>query len=124
MQNEIKKIWNIFRFTFGIVPIVAGVDKFTNLLVHWDKYLSPSLVSMLPISTPIFFSIIGIVEITAGLIVFKFTKAGSLIVMVWLISIALVLIVGGHYDIAVRDLVMAVSAYGLFRMTLLEEMNA
>ena len=40
MQSKINNLWNILRITFGIVPIVAGLDKFTNILVHWDKYLA------------------------------------------------------------------------------------
>ena len=32
--------------TFGIVPIVAGIDKFTDLLVDWDMYLNPQVASI------------------------------------------------------------------------------
>jgi uncharacterized membrane protein YphA (DoxX/SURF4 family) len=35
------------RLTFGIVPIVAGLDKFTNLLTSWQGYLSPLAVQLL-----------------------------------------------------------------------------
>jgi hypothetical protein len=38
------------RLVFGIVPIVAGLDKFTNLLADWQGYLSPLAVRMLPVS--------------------------------------------------------------------------
>jgi len=121
MQNEITKIWNIFRFTFGLVPIVAGLDKFTNLLVNWEQYLSPAVQSILPVSSHFLLSVVGIIEITAGMIVLRYTKIGSLVVMAWLTSIALLLISGGFFDIAVRDIVMAISAYGLFRLTALKE---
>ena len=121
MQKEINKLWNILRFTFGIVPIVAGLDKFTNLLVHWDKYLSPGILSVLPFSPHIFMSIVGVIEIIAGIIVLKYTKIGSYVVMLWLTGIALVLISGGYFDIAVRDLVLAVCAYVLSQLTTIKE---
>ena len=35
------------KIVFGLVPIVAGLDKFTNILVHWDKYLAPRIVDHL-----------------------------------------------------------------------------
>ena len=121
MQKEINKLWNILRFTFGTVPIVAGLDKFTNLLVHWDKYLSPGILSVLPFSPHIFMSIVGVIEIIAGIIVLKYTKIGSYVVMLWLTGIALVLISGGYFDIAVRDLVLAVCAYVLSQLTIIKE---
>ncbi|MDD8018739.1 MAG: hypothetical protein PHP42_10235 [Bacteroidota bacterium] len=124
MNNELKNLWNILRITFGIVPIVAGLDKFTNLLVQWDKYLSPQLQSMLPFSSRIFMSVVGVIEIAAGLILLKFTKLGSYIVMAWLVSIALVLITGGMYDVAVRDIVMAITAFVLAKLTDLKEQTA
>lgn len=117
VKNKINVLWNILRFTFCAVPIIAGLDKFTNLLVQWDKYLSPSIISILPFTPHTFMIIVGVIEIVAGIIVLTYTKIGSYIVMIWLISIALVLISGGMLDVAVRDLVMAVTAYVLAQMT-------
>ena len=58
--------------------------------------------------------IVGIIEIVAGLAVLTFlTRLGAYVVMIWLALIAVVLIAGGYYDIAVRDLVMALGAYTL-----------
>ena len=28
------------RIGYGLLPIVAGADKFTNLLVDWEKYIA------------------------------------------------------------------------------------
>jgi hypothetical protein len=36
--------------------------------------------------------------------------------MAWLVLIALTLLISGHYDVAVRDLVMAVGAFSLFKL--------
>lgn len=116
VMDSIKSLWNLLRIVFTAVPIVAGLDKFTNLLVDWVKYLDP-LENLIPFDPSIFMMIVGVIEIIAGIIVFVRTQIGAYVVMAWLISIAIILIAGGYYDIAVRDLVMAVAAYVLAKMT-------
>lgn len=113
----VKQLQGILRFTYGIVPIVAGMDKFTNLLTNWPDYLGNNK-SMVPMEPLTFMKIVGVVEIIAGILVFARTLVGAYIVMAWLILIALTLLIGGHYfDVAVRDLVMAVGAYTLAQLT-------
>lgn len=116
MHTKIKSLWNLLRFTFGLVPIVAGLDKFTNILVQWDKYLT-GIPEWVPITPRVFMSAVGIIEIAAGIAVIVFTKLGSYVVAVWLVLIAIVLISGGMFDVAVRDLVMAICAYVLGELT-------
>ena len=113
-----NQVQNLLRLTFGIVPIVAGADKFTNLLTNWSDYLGNNVKSMLPFDALVFMKIVGIIEIVAGIIVLIRPLIGAYIVMIWLILIALELIFSGHYfDVAVRDLVMAISAYSLAQLT-------
>lgn len=115
---SINQVQQTLKFTFGIVPIVAGLDKFTNLLTNWVDYLHPGLAKMLPFDALVFMKIVGIIEIIAGIIVLVRPLIGGYIVMLWLIAIALQLIAGGHYyDVAVRDLVMAISAFSLVQLT-------
>ena len=118
-SNEIvRSVWTVLRLVFGIVPIVAGADKFTDLLTNWDMYLHPGIAPMLPISVHTFMEIVGVIEIIAGIIVFVKPMLGGYIVMIWLICIALQLIASGKYfDVAVRDLVMAISAMSMARLT-------
>src|SRR6266496_3536427 len=47
--------------------IVAGLDKFTNLLVDWKIYLSPLAIRILPFSPTTFMHLVGLVEIVVGL---------------------------------------------------------
>ena len=42
MEKQTKKIQTLLKFTYGIIPIVAGADKFTNLLTNWAQYINPS----------------------------------------------------------------------------------
>ena len=117
LQQKIKPAFNLLKLTFGIVPIVAGLDKFTNLLTHWEQYVSPTLGNMLPFSPSTFMMIVGIIEIIAGIIVLKKTELGGYIVAAWLTVVALSLIAGFNFlDVAVRDLVMAIAAFSMSRM--------
>lgn len=116
-MTTIRQLQQTLKLTFGIVPIVAGLDKFTNLLTHWANYLGTN-ADMLPLDPLTFMKVVGVIEILAGILVLIRPLIGAYIVMAWLICIALQLIFGGHYfDVAVRDLVMAVGAYTLAQLT-------
>ncbi len=116
-NQTIRSVFNILKLTFGIVPIVAGLDKFTNLLTNWENYLHPGLASMLPFAPHTFMMIVGVIEIIAGIIVFAKPAIGGYIVMAWVTLIALTLLASGNYlDVAVRDLVMAIGAFSLARL--------
>jgi lysylphosphatidylglycerol synthetase-like protein (DUF2156 family) len=122
VQKKLTDIQTFMKFTYGIVPIVAGADKFTNILATWEEYLNPMLAGMLPVSAETFMAIVGVIEIVAGIVALIKPRIGALVVCVWLVLIALTLIMSGKYlDVAVRDLVMAVGAFALWRLTVLTE---
>src|SRR5262245_8140216 len=113
-DTRLSSIYIPLRLCYGLVPIVAGLDKFTNLLTHWDKYIAPFVSERLPISPAQFMMVVGIIEIVAGLAVLTvFTRLGAYVVAIWLALIAVNLLLAGFYDVAVRDLVMALGAYTL-----------
>jgi hypothetical protein len=62
---------------------------------------------------------VGIVEMAAGLLVLAGrTRVGGYIVMAWLLAIAVNLLTTGmFYDLAVRDVEIAIAAYTLARLT-------
>jgi uncharacterized membrane protein YphA (DoxX/SURF4 family) len=112
--NQLSSIYVPLRLAYGLVPIVAGADKFFNLLTDWSKYLPAQVASLLPLPVDKFMLIVGVIEIVAGLAVLtKFTRLGAYVVMVWLLLISVNLILGGYFDVAVRDIVMALGAYTL-----------
>lgn len=118
LQKKLSDIQGFMKLTYGIVPIVAGADKFTNLLTQWPEYLNPSLAGILPFSGVTFMMIVGVIEIAAGALVLIKPKLGSLVVCAWLVLIALSLLASGKFlDVAVRDLVMAVGAFTLFTLS-------
>ena len=117
LNKPVQATFNLLRITFGIVPVVAGLDKFTDILTHWENYLNPAIARMLPFSAHTFMMIVGVIEIIAGIIVFIKPAIGGFIVAAWLTLIALTLLASGNYlDVAVRDLVMAISAFSLARI--------
>jgi uncharacterized membrane protein YphA (DoxX/SURF4 family) len=116
--SAVDRVITLLKFTYGIVPIVAGLDKFTHILVNWDKYLAPQIANMLPFAPHTFMLIVGVIEIAAGLIVLAKPRLGSLIVCLWLLGIAINLLIGGeYYDVAVRDVVIAIGAFSLYTLT-------
>lgn len=116
-NKSLTQTFNLLKYTFGIVPIVAGADKFTNLLTHREQYLNPSIAGMLPFSASVFMMIVGVIEIVAGIIVLKKAEIGGYIVAAWLTLIALTLLLGINFiDVAVRDLVMAIAALSMARI--------
>lgn len=121
MQTNTKKlneVQTLLKFTYGLVPIVAGADKFTNLLTNWEQYLNPSLKKLLSFDAHIFMMVVGVIEIIAGIIVLAKPQVGGWIVSAWLLLIALTLIGSGSFlDVAVRDIVMAIGAYSLARLS-------
>ena len=70
-----------------------------------------------------FTHIVGIVEIVAGILVLtRWTKIASIIVGLWLVCVALNLLTTGmSYDLAFRDIEIAVGAFALNRLTAVRE---
>lgn len=113
-NSAVRKTYQLLYWTFGLVPIVAGLDKFTNILADWEKYLAPWMADLMPFAPHTFMMIVGVIEIIAGILVLSKPKIGGTIVSIWLVLIALSLITSWTYvDVAVRDIVMAIAAFSM-----------
>jgi len=113
-ERSLDSVYVPLKVTYGLVPLLAGLDKFFNVLTHWENYVSPSLANMLPFSAHTFMMIVGVIEMVVGIaILTKLTRLGAYVAMAWLVLIAVNLILAGMLDVAVRDLAMAVGAYTL-----------
>lgn len=108
--------YQILRFTFTIAPILAGLDKFFNLLTHWEQYLSApfnvfgdSHMTMM---------VVGAIEIIAGIGVWFKPQIFAYIVALWLLGIIInLLLLHNFYDVALRDLGLLLSALALARLS-------
>jgi uncharacterized membrane protein YphA (DoxX/SURF4 family) len=115
----IDRTWLALRLTYGLVAFLAGLDKFFHLLTNWDAYLAPQIAGLLPVSPAVFMRAVGVIEMFVGvLILTAWTRVGAYLAAAWLLSIAVSLtLTGAYFDVAVRDVAMAVGAWTLARLT-------
>jgi hypothetical protein len=110
--------YQILRFGFIVAPIVAGLDKFFHLLVDWDKYLPPVVNNMVGGNGHTLMLVVGVIEIVAGIGVFLKPKIFAYVVAAWLVLIIVnLLLIPGYFDIALRDLGLALGALALGRLS-------
>src|SRR2546428_1149526 len=110
--------YRLLHWAFVAAPVIAGLDKFFDLLTHWDKYLAPSLLNLSPLSAARTMDAVGVVEIIAGLVVALRPRIGAYVVAAWLAGIIVnLLLVGGYYDVALRDFGLFLGALALARLS-------
>ena len=117
--NRLITPWWALRVALGAAAFLAGLDKYFNLLADWPGYVSPLATTLLPVSAPGLMHIVGVVEMVVGLVILSgYTRLGGYVASVWLVCIALNLVTTGRFfDIAVRDVAMAIAAFTLARLT-------
>jgi hypothetical protein len=106
--------YRILQLGFVAAPILAGLDKFTNLLVDWERYLAPFIGDL--VAPGVFMGVVGVVEVVAGVGVALKPRLFAYVVAAWLAGIILNLLLTGYYDIALRDLGLALGALALGRL--------
>lgn len=116
---RLEQAWWALRIGLGIGPFLAGLDKYFNLLANWPGYVSPLVLKILPFSAQAFMHIIGVIEMIVGLaILTKWTRLGSYVAFAWLLAVAINLVsTGMFFDVAVRDIEIALAAFVLARLT-------
>ncbi|BBY46017.1 hypothetical protein [Mycolicibacterium celeriflavum] len=104
----------LLRIGFTALPILFGLDKFTNLLTDWDGYLAPWIVDLSPFTAHQTMLIVGVVEIAAGVAVAVKPRYAAYVVALWLAGIIVNLVsYPGFYDVALRDFGLLVGALAL-----------
>ena len=105
------------KWMLGLLPIVAGVDKYFNKLTDWEQYVSPVVARF--ISPTTLLHIGGPLEIATGLLILsKYTRWGALILMLAMAAISINLVsTGGYYDIAARDVTIGVACFALMELS-------
>ena len=107
----------LLRIGFTVAPIAFGLDKFFNVLVHWEKYLAGWYNDILPGNAFTAMHIIGVVEMAAGILVFLKPRYAAYVVAAWLAGIVLdLLTLSGYYDVALRDFGLLLAALTLARL--------
>lgn len=116
----------MLRIALIAAPILAGVDKFTNWMTYWPKYLWIGFPHFFAHVSPQHFMYgVGGVEILAGVLVFLVPRYAPYVVAAWLAGIITNLVIyswaeGGHtqvyWDIALRNFGLLLGALALGRL--------
>ena len=110
--------YQILHIGFVVAPVIAGLDKFSHLLVNWDMYLAPAISTLSPIGGHGLMQAVGVVEIIAGILVAFKPRIGAYVVVLWLWGIILNLIlIPNYFDVALRDFGLSLGALALARLS-------
>lgn len=108
----------ILRIGFTAAPILFGLDKFAHVLVNWDRYLAPQIARALPGNAHQIMFVVGVIEVVAGIVVAVRPRFGGYLVAAWLAGVIVnLLVLGGYYDIALRDFGLLLGALTLARLS-------
>jgi len=119
MNSHLELPFRALRFGLGLGAFLAGLDKFFNILADWEMYLSPLATNLISVTSTAFMRGVGVIEMIAGIVVLAgFTRLGGYVVAAWLLAIAASLVTTGmFYDLAVRDVEIAIAAFTLARLS-------
>jgi hypothetical protein len=116
-ENPAYQAYLVLRTGFVVAPVLFGLDKLTNLLTDWTTYLAPAVDRLVPGSAAQAMVAVGVVEIVAGLVVAARPRVGGYLVAAWLAGIIVnLLLLGDHYDVALRDFGLLLAALALARL--------
>ena len=106
--------YTLLRWSLTAVFLVAGVDKFFNVLTDWSLYTQPFFPWILGLSPAQFMEVVGVMEVgfALGLAVAPLYFSGP--VTLWLLLIVLnILSLGTFLDVALREFVLAIAVFAL-----------
>jgi hypothetical protein len=107
----------LLRIGFTVAPILFGLDKFTEVMTDWEKYLAPWVNDLVPGTASQAMQAVGVVEIVAGLAVLLLPRFGGYLVAAWLLGIIVNLVsIDGYLDVALRDFGLLLAALTLARL--------
>ena len=110
--------YKILHLGFTVAPILAGLDKFFNLLVNWEQYLPPFVNNLTRGHGQELMLAVGVIEIVAGLGVWFKPKIFAYVVAAWLLLIVInLLLIPGYFDVALRDFGLSLGALALARLS-------
>jgi hypothetical protein len=116
-RNPVTQAFWILRIGFTVAPIAFGLDKFVDRLTTWSHYLAPQLNDLIPGTAHQAMLAVGVIEIVAGLVVALRPRFGGYLVAAWLAGIIVdLLLLGGHGDVALRDVGLLAGALALARL--------
>ena len=121
LRDPAYQAYKLLHVGFTVAPLVAGIDKFFDVLVNLDAYLAP--IASRVVGGHAFMMLVGVVEIIAGIGVALRPRIFSYVVAAWLLGIVVNLLLIPpsnpipHYDVALRDFGLLLGALALARLS-------
>ena len=121
-DNRLSAAWWALRIGLGAGPIIVGLD-----VLQQNRRLGnvPEPVGYESRAREQYdiMHAVGVIEIIAGsLVLSRHMKVGNYVVMLWLLGISINLVTTGmFFDLAMRDLGLAVTAFALSQLSALRE---
>ena len=115
-QNHKKLVSSVLVIFFSLTLVIAGLDKFFNMLDDWTVYLNLKLLPF-PIGPSLFMRLVGVFEVLLGLSLFThWRKTTSYIAAIWFILVSINLLSINLYFIAFKDILRAMGAVLLAKL--------
>ena len=109
-----RRAYRLLHLTCVLIPAIAGADKFLGRLADWEPYIAPTLLHRLPIDPQTLLLGAGLVELIVAGVTLIAPRLGGVLLTLWLWATAANLIVGGgFYDVALRDLGLSAGSLAL-----------
>jgi hypothetical protein len=110
----------LLKYAFGATLLLIGLDKVfgLNLIAGWEGYVSELALSVLPVTAGTVVLGLGIIEIVVGiLMITQWTRLAAVLSIGALALIVVNLLSLGLYDIAARDVLLALALLVLVWLT-------
>lgn len=121
-NNLIYQAFMVLQTGLVIVPLIAGMDKYAEILANWPQYLAPGFPRLFGTTAQSIMYVVGIVEVLIAIGVALYPRIFSFVVMGWFGAVVVnLLILGQYYDIVLYNFGLAVAAFALSRLSQLKE---
>jgi hypothetical protein len=117
-SDPVRQAQAILHWGLAALLILTGSDKLLEVLADWTIYVSPLVVRLSPVAVDPLMKISGVIEIGIGLFVAVRPRVGAYVLAAYLLGVIVNLVLAqAFYDIALRDLGLALAALALGRLS-------
>jgi hypothetical protein len=121
-NNLIYQAFMVLQSGLVAVPLIAGMDKFVEILANWPEFLAPIFPQFLGVTAQTFMYGVGALEIVMAIGLALWPRIFSWVLCAWFALIIMnLLTLGQHYDIILRDFGLAAAAFALGRLSQIRE---
>jgi hypothetical protein len=117
-QDPAYQAYMFLRYAFIISLVIAGLDKFLNLLGYWPAYVAPVIQRFSCMTPSSFIILVGIIELVIGVGVFLKPKFFSSAVFGWyILSLINSLLLGQFYIAIVVNITLCLSSFAFIKLS-------